>query len=209
MKPCCPQKKPQHSPYRMLIASLWLSTPSEGRAAGEPCLVPRGPVWLSVLVLRNVADRFKFSPFFLPHRLSPPPPPSCPLFPLPSVFSLAHGASFPCVLGDLCLLLIIFGKIICRNQLEHKMKENTGVCFSPISGGTSPLGPPRPILSLRLPGPPRPCRETRPSEPCVTTWLAFTPGVWPFWCSLHFCFILTVSTRSVALDFCALTFCIS
>ena len=38
MKPCCPQKKPQHSPCRMLIAPLWPSTPSEDRAAGEPCL---------------------------------------------------------------------------------------------------------------------------------------------------------------------------
>ena len=148
MKPCCPQKKPQHSPCRMLIAPLWLSTPSEDRAAGEPCLPePRSPGPCLVVCPGARKRRFKFSPFFLPHRLSPPPP-SCPPFPLPSLFSLAHGASFPCVLGDLCLLLIVFGKIICRNQLEHKMKENTGVCSSPVPGGASPLGPPEPSSEL-------------------------------------------------------------
>lgn len=200
----------------MLIASLWLSLPLRAGPqshASEPC--SPGPCVVVCPGAQSVADRFKFSPFFPSSPLLPPPPPlflpSSPKLSSPStssLFSVAHGASFPCVLGDLCLLLIVFGKIIC-NQLEHKMKDNTeAFVLAPSLEAPLPWAHPSPFWAWGCLDHPGRAVKTRPSETCVTAWLAFTPGVWPFWCSFT-SVSLTISNKICGLKFCSLTFCIS
>lgn len=212
-KTCCPQKKPLHSPCRMLIAPRGSPLPPRTGPQGihaSLSLVPQGPAWLSVLVLWNVAHRFKFSPLFLPHCLSPPPPPSCPLFLLPLSPPWLTVPPFPMCSAIFICCWLYLEKLFAEISLSIRWKRTLVFVLARSLEAPLPWAHLSPGLSLRLPGPPRPCSETGPYETCVTTWLAFTPGVWPFWCSLHFCFTPTVSNRrSVALDVCPLTFCIS
>lgn len=133
--------------------------------------------------------------FFFPSR-SPPSASSL----------LAHGAFFPCVLGDLCLLLIVPGKLFAEISASVRWKclppENGGICFSWAPRGSSRPGLPRPNAELEADWTtqatqPRWQVHVRPGLPAFLLYQE-----WSLWRSLHFWFTLTVSNRrSVAFDF--------
>lgn len=203
IKPCSAQKESQYSLWRMPIAALWLfpgalrSPRTEHRDCSDLLsFTPQCMACLSVLVLRGSAPSYQFfSSFFFPSR-SPPSASSL----------LAHGAFFPCVLGDLCLLLIVPGKLFAEISASVRWKclppENGGICFSWAPRGSSRPGLPRPNAELEADWTtqatqPRWQVHVRPGLPAFLLYQE-----WSLWRSLHFWFTLTVSNRrSVAFDF--------
>ena len=192
---CCPVAFPRPSPR------------TEQHDCRDPLsFTPQRMARFSVLVLRNLARSYQFFSFLFSFPLSSSSPPSCPLSPPSASSLLAHRAFFPCVLGDLRLLLIVSGKLFAEISSSVRWKclppENIGICFSWAPWGSSHLGPPKPNSELEANWTtqvtqPRWQVHVRPGLPAL-----LLHQEWSLRCSLHFGVALTVSSRrSVAFHF--------